>query len=333
MELSELHRTHHTASGFNPGYDTVDIPINVIDEKGAPVIDYTLFTTTQRLYDQGINFTGPITRVRVKGELKVPSWTMRRIEANERLSSSTTTRDYYEFDLGCSAFLLIKIDEAITRSDTVQQHIAEILTGAERNRIKFVLQYVTELQDNNVHSSNWGNNAGLHKNYNLGTLHDPLLWDAEHLSTICSVVKLVLADHNMYDESRSFALIPLEATHALEELQTTRLSATSIKDEAFHPYFPQRLYGFNFIVDTERTLYSHMQDNAPVFSILFGNPAATVFYCSDIDALYGGTSDVTILHSFLRCLIFFGGKVVHPEGLVSVTAAIPAPRTKAYSAP
>lgn len=322
------HQTVHTAAGFDPGYDFVNGQVNEIMIPIEESVDWTEFVTSQSVDGQPLVSANQRTRVRMVMPLEVPGFVIRNIEANEKLPSSTTSQDVYELEIGSSAFLLIKIDQAIARTETIASYLAQLMAGAERNRVKLMLRYAAELMSAGVAASNRGANAGHYGSYNLGTVSAPLAWAPDQVFTIASIIKVILQESKSWVDGEMFSIIPLEATTSVEMLISNSISATTAKDEKFHPYMPKNLYGFNFIVDMERTLYRSMKDRKPVYEILFGNRNATLLYCSSLVMEVGTNTDLTVLHDYVRFLISFGGAVIKSTGLASVIAAIDTPQTK-----
>lgn len=316
----------YSSAGFNPGYDYVNGNVNEIHMPLEESIDWTEFVTTQDVNGQPITSTNSRTRVRMIMPLEVPGFQLRAIEANERLPSQTTSQDTYELEIGSTAFILIKVDQAIARSEAMASYLSQIAVGAEQNRVKLMLRYASELMSTGVDARNMGATAGPSSIYNLGTVKEPLSWSADNLFTITTSVKIILQDTRSWTEGQMFAIIPLEGTAAVEGAIRTNLVASTSRDEKFHVTMPKQFDGINFIVDMERTLYRTMKSNKPVYEIIFGNRNATLLYCSPISIETGGNADLQVLHDFVRCLVSFGGAVIKPSALASVIAAIDTPK-------
>lgn len=328
MPFPQNHVTTRTSSGFDPGYDFINRGVNEITVPLEESVDWTEYVTSQNVDGTPIQLGNARTRVRMRLPMKVPGFVIRQLEANERLPSSTTSQDVVELELGCSAFILIKVDQAIARNESIAEYISEVSVGAEQNRVKLMLRYASELMSAGVAPLHRGSKAGTYENVNLGTTTNPLAWAPDEVFTICLSSQILLQAAKAWTPGDMFAIIPLEATAAMAQNIEGNIGASSAKDEKFHIDVPPNLYGFNFIVDFERTLYRQRKDNFPIYELILGNRNATLLYCSPIEIEYGDNTDLTVLHSYLRCLINFGGVVIKPTGLVSVIAAIDTPKTR-----
>lgn len=322
------HATTRTASGFDPGYDYINRNVNEVNIPLDESVDWTEYVTSQQIQGHPIQSSDSRTRVRMLLPVQVPGFVIRQFEANERLPSSTTSQDVVELEIGCSAFILIKVDQAIARNETLAAYISQVSVGAEQNRVKLMLRYAAELMSAGVDPTHRGSKAGLYQNNNLGTITSPLAWAPDEVFTICLTAQLLLQGSKSWTDGEMFAIVPLEATAAIEQNIEGKISATTANDEKFHVKAPKHIYGFDFIVDLERTLYRQRKNNYPVYELIFGNRNATLLYCSPVTMEYSDNTDLTVMHSYLRCLITFGGAVIKPTGLVSVIAAIDTPKTR-----
>lgn len=305
----------------------------VIQETRIPKVDMTILIANGNwLSPEGKSALEVGDRVRFITQVEIDGYDKDLIR-NQDLDWSQASQGFYEFEVYCTRYKLVKIDPmSMKKLDQLRpgassEFLRGIEASAEDRRVELCMDYLFPMLQGSVYPGNSGPNAAGNQ-VNLGDQGTPLVFDnvpvngIYPVSLILNRLKMAIryADPDGWVDGDMFAIVPAFTEMLLASMAPVILQANTYADFPFLALPVRHFQGFNLIMDTREMLL--IQDNPRVHEIIAGNPSATIFACSGINPEYFPNTDGSKMHDAWRSIINFGGKVLKPKWLAAAVVSI-----------
>ena len=245
---------------------------------------------------------------------RVGPW--RDYELNQRMVPDQLTSDAFCITICEKAYKSIKVDEIDIHfaCDNWAQYEAAFLDNAWRTLSELWHSRALSSMQMHVSARNQGNNAGRHRNINLGNIGNALHLTPDNIVSFFSHMRTVLQQAGRWYEGEMYIILPpAMQTLLLETMFAKQMCCVTGDSVLFRGMLAKNILGFTVI---ERSVLDPILDpatNRYVYPILAGWNEAYAFTgqvvkarIKEMDSTFGVTYDM---------LTVFGGGVIYPEGM------------------